>query len=379
MRRIAARLLLVAILFAATRAGADLGEFFARRQPARFVATPALQEGFTFGGLFRGDRARGERGARGGRRGRVGQGIVGEAEPLVTPRGGAHDAGGFGAGAYDFGDEAFFGERGEREERAPAPRAARALQQRTIFEVTNEQLDDYARATSQGYLGVMMAEGRGHVLWRYGNTVVDFNGTHNLRVAELRPVNQTPRYEVLLKLSPEAEACIREDFARLRRSTTNGKAELGEYNAGGGDWGLNCVTIFARRMARLADGRWTMRPLNLNVEKEERTRRITDPEDGLERVVRFFVPRAGFRLMDEGLGRSLVQTLGVERRHDSDGYVSTSFMKYLLREAEGRDGIEVAGVAVHRGNDVRPTETREADLRRMEFKVSFGGGGFFGF
>jgi hypothetical protein len=187
------------------------------------------------------------------------------------------------------------------------------LRSRTLLQVTNASLQQFTKATSKGYLEVVVPANKGHVYFRHGGKVFDFY-PGGLRVGGVRPI-RSDRYGMLVKLTPKQEKRLARYFGRLEQ--TNG-AELGKYDFHG-DKGFHCVT-------------WLMRAA----------------------------------LGDKG-GDNLVKLLGGRAKH---GRSMPRFARFMLKQAAGRGaanqkGYGVEAVAIYKADSLSSTQLGKLNLQLM--------------
>lgn len=174
----------------------------------------------------------------------------------------------------------------------------RFIRQRNLFQVQPEKLPQYLAATSKGYLEVIFPEQVGHVYFRYGNEMFDFQDK-GFVAREMRSSKRV-KFGALIKLDKEQEVRLSRYLSRLKGS--NG-AELGKYDYHGKE-GFHCVT-------------WMMR-----------------------------------ESLGENQGESLVRILGGK---DKDGRSMPRFARFLLKRAKG-----VTNIAVHEGAE-RTTQSLSSE------------------
>ncbi|MFH1130618.1 MAG: hypothetical protein V1754_04745 [Pseudomonadota bacterium] len=167
-------------------------------------------------------------------------------------------------------------------------------QRRQIVQINNNVLNKYIAAT-KGYLEVLVPAGKGHVFFRYGNKVFDFY-PGGFRVGGVRPIGNSLRYGMLVKLDKQQQRTLEQYLQRLE--TQNGR-ELGQYSFFSSEGGYHCVS-------------WMMR---LGFGKE---------------------------------GKNLVELLG---GNEGDGGSMPDFAKFMLKRAEG-----VESVVVYQNEERKPSQ-----------------------
>jgi hypothetical protein len=111
---------------------------------------------------------------------------------------------------------------------------------RKLVHIDNKNLDGFIKATTKGYLEVVIPANTGHVWFRYGEKLYDF-GPKGFRVSGVREITKE-RYGSLVRLNAKQEKDLGHYLERLE--TTKG-AELGLYDFKG-DKGFHCVSWLMR-------------------------------------------------------------------------------------------------------------------------------------